>query len=81
MICFLVILAFFLICWIFPAYLMLNWIYKQLDEDSTIKDLLEYDWGTGWFSFIPLFGYFFWFEHIEFKTPEFIIKLLNKKIK
>jgi hypothetical protein len=60
---------------------MLNWIYKQLEEDSTVKDLLGYDWGTGWFSLIPLFGYFFWFERIEFKTPEFIIKLLNKKIK
>ena len=81
MIYFLIILAFFLICWIFPTYLMLHWIYKRLDEGSTIKDLLEYDWDTGWCSLIPMLGYFFWFERIEFKTPEFIIKLLNKKIK
>lgn len=81
MTCFLIILAFFLICWVFPAYLMLNWIYRQLDGDSTIKDLLEYEWETGWLSLIPLFGYFLWFDHIEFKTPEFITKLLNKKIK
>lgn len=81
MICFLIILAVFLICWIFPAYLMLNWIYKQLDGDSTIEDLLEYDWNTGWFSLIPMMGYFFLIDTIEFKTPEFITKLLNKKIK
>ena len=63
--------------WLLPCVLRLRQIYIELPEDSTIRDLLDYDYGEGWLALIPMINWAAWFANISINN----IKFLNKKIK
>ena len=68
-------LLFFL--YLLPCCLRLRQIYIELPEDSSIRDLLDYDYGEGWIALIPLANWTAWFANISINN----VKFLNKKIK
>lgn len=79
MIAFLIIILLF---WITPTYLGLKSIYKKLPKDSTVKDLLEYNYSMGNLCLIPVMGYIVWIDNLEFPKIEMSFNnFLNKKIK
>lgn len=63
--------------WLLPCGLRLRQIYIELPEDSSIRDLLDYDYGEGWLAFIPIINWAAWFCNISIDN----INFLNKKIK
>ena len=63
--------------WLLPCVLRLRQIYIELPEDSTIRDLLDYDYGEGWLALIPIMNWAAWFCNISIDN----INFLNKKIK
>ena len=65
------------IFWALPCILRLRQIYIELPEDSTIRDLLDYDCGEGWLAIIPMVNWAAWFSNISINN----IKFLDKKIK
>lgn len=66
-----------LIFWLLPCVLRLRQIYIELPEDSSIRDLLDYDYGEGWLALMPLLNWVAWFCNISIDN----INFLNKKIK
>lgn len=65
------------IFWSLPCVLRLRQIYIELPEDSSVRDLLDYDYGEGWLALIPMINWAAWFANISINN----IKFLNKKIK
>lgn len=65
------------ILWLLPCGLRLRQIYIELPEDSSIRDLLDYDYGEGWLALIPMMNWAAWFCNISIDN----INFLNKKIK
>lgn len=65
------------ILWLLPCVLRLRQIYIELPEDSSIRDLLDYDYGEGWLALIPMMNWVAWFCNISIDN----INFLNKKIK
>ncbi len=63
--------------WLLPCGLRLRQIYSELPEDSSIRDLLDYDYGEGWLALMPLINWAAWFCNISIDN----INFLNKKIK
>lgn len=63
--------------WLLPCGLRLRQIYIELPEDSSVRDLLDYDYGEGWLAFIPMINWAAWFANININN----VKFLNKKIK
>ena len=72
-----IILFIILTLWLLPCVLRLRQIYIELPEDSTIRDLLDYDYGEGWLALIPIMNWAAWFCNISIDN----INFLNKKIK
>lgn len=72
-----IILFIILTLWLLPCVLRLRQIYIELPEDSSIRDLLDYDYGEGWLALIPLINWAAWFCNISIDN----INFLNKKIK
>lgn len=66
-----------LIFWLLPCVLRLRQIYIELPEDSSVRDLLDYDYGEGWLALIPMINWAAWFANININNANF----LNKKIK
>jgi hypothetical protein len=66
-----------LIFWLLPCVLRLRQIYIELPEDSSIRDLLDYDYGEGWLALIPIINWVAWLANISVNN----VKFLNKKIK
>ena len=65
------------IFWLLPCVLRLRQIYIELPEDSSIRDLLDYDYGEGWLTLIPMMNWVAWLANIRIDN----INFLNKKIK
>ena len=65
------------IFWLLPCVLRLRQIYIELPEDSSVRDLLDYDYGEGWLALIPIMNWVAWFCNISIDN----INFLNKKIK
>lgn len=65
------------IFWLLPCVLRLRQIYIELPEDSTILDLLDYDYCEGWLALIPIVNWATWSANLNINN----VKLLNKKIK
>lgn len=65
------------IFWLLPCGLRLRQIYIELPEDSSVRDLLDYDDGEGWLALIPMINWAAWFCNIHINN----IKFLNIKIK
>lgn len=74
-----IILFIILTLWLLPCVLRLRQIYIELPEDSSIRDLLDYDDYEGWLAFIPLVNWAFWLASIITNVNS--IDFLNKKIK
>lgn len=72
-----IILFIILTLWLLPCVLRLRQIYIELPEDSSIRDLLDYDYGEGWLALMPLLNWVAWFCNISIDN----INFLNKKIK
>ena len=72
-----IILFIILILWLLPCVLRLRQIYIELPEDSSVRDLLDYDYGEGWLALIPMINWAAWFANININNANF----LNKKIK
>lgn len=72
-----IILFIILTLWLLPCVLRLRQIYIELPEDSSIRDLLDYDYGEGWLALIPIMNWTAWFCNISIDN----INFLNKKIK
>lgn len=72
-----IILFIILTLWLLPCVLRLRQIYIELPEDSSIRDLLDYDYGEGWLALIPIMNWAAWFCNISIDN----VKFLNKKIK
>lgn len=72
-----IILFIILTLWLLPCVLRLRQIYIELPEDSSIRDLLDYDYGEGWLALIPIMNWAAWFCNISIDN----INFLNKKIK
>lgn len=72
-----------LLIWIFPSFLAIRGIYKQLPKDSTIQDLFNFCYGCGWLSLFPIGNIVIWVETLPdiSDCPKFITNFLNKKIK
>lgn len=72
-----------LLIWILPGFLAIRGMYKQLPEDSTIRDLFNSCYGCGWFSLFPIGNIVIWVETLPDVSdyPKFITNFLNKKIK
>lgn len=68
-------LLFFL--YLLPCGLRLLQIYVELPEDSSIRDLLDYDCYEGWIALIPLVNISAYICNIDISN----IKFLDKKIK
>lgn len=64
--------------WLLPCVLSLRQIYIELPEDSSIRDLLDYNYGDGWIALIPFVNWASWFANITINDN---INFLNKKIK
>lgn len=65
------------ILWLLPCVLRLRQIYIELPEDSSIRDLLDYDYDEGWLALIPMLNWVAWIANIRIDN----INFLNKKIK
>ena len=65
------------ILWLLPCGLRLRQIYIELPEDSSVRDLLDYDFDEGWLALIPIMNWVTWFCNININN----IKFLDKKIK
>lgn len=65
------------ISWLLPCILRLRQIYTELPEDSSVRDLLDYEYGEGWLALIPMLNWIAWFCNININN----VKFLNKKIK
>ena len=72
-----IVLFIILTLWLLPCILRLRQIYIELPEDSSIRDLLDYDYGEGWLALIPIMNWAAWFCNISIDN----INFLNKKIK
>ena len=72
-----IILFIILTLWLLPCVLRLRQIYIELPEDSTVGDLLDYDFGEGWLALIPIANWAAWLANINVNN----VKFLNKKIK
>ena len=72
-----IVLFIILTLWLLPCILRLRQIYIELPEDSSIRDLLDYDYGEGWLALIPMMNWAAWFCNISIDN----INFLNKKIK
>jgi hypothetical protein len=66
------------IFWLLPCVLRLRQIYIELPEDSSIRDLLDYDYGEGWIALIPFVN---WAPLIANIITNANINFLDKKIK
>jgi hypothetical protein len=65
------------IFWLLPCVLRLRQIYIELPEDSSIRDLLDYDYGEGWLALIPMMNWVSCLANIRIDN----INFLDKKIK
>lgn len=72
-----IVLIVIFIWWLLPCYLRLRQIYYELPKDSSIRDLLDYDYYEGWIALIPLINWAAWLANINIDN----INFLNKKIK
>ena len=65
--------------WLLPCGLRLRQIYIELPEDSSIRDLLDYECGEGWLALIPLMNWAALLSNISININN--VKFLDKKIK